>query len=139
MQIAPCDRSGIYELIEIRIIKFGVYLNFWEVLQVIWKRKIRKRLYPYPLHWARDRHWAGPAAQLCGWQGDVEGALREGATQRGKQIGPKPFPLNLTGGPARSPLPLTGGPPASWRGGRPLPPARGRAGEAERTPALVRR
>ena len=42
VQIAPCDRSGIYELIEIRIIKFGVYLNYLGILQYLWKEKGRK-------------------------------------------------------------------------------------------------
>ena len=119
-------------------------MNIWEILQVFGKRKKiqRKGGYTYAMHWVQHSaavYWASPAARLRGRGGDVEGALWEGVTQRGKRIGLKPFPLNPTGGPARSPLPLMGGPPASWRGGRPLPPARGRAGEAERTPALVRR
>ena len=44
VQIAPCDRSGIYELIEIRIIKFGLRINNLWILQVIWEKKIRKGL-----------------------------------------------------------------------------------------------
>ena len=43
MQIAPCDRSGIYELIEIRIIKFGLRINNLWILQAAQKRKRGKR------------------------------------------------------------------------------------------------
>ena len=70
-------------------------MNIWEILQIIWEKKIRKRLYPYSAHWARDRH--GPA-QLRGWQGDVEGAMN-GVRLRCAESGftPGPSPLKRAG------------------------------------------
>ena len=59
---------------------FGVYLNIWEIFEVDWKNKEKRKDKGYTLTAHRARlsaavHWAGPAARPRGRQGDVEGVF----------------------------------------------------------------
>ena len=72
-------------------------MNIWEILQIIWEKKIRKRLYPYSAHWARDRH--GPA-QLhgCARAVDAGGVLGGNTPSPSEGVsGQSPCPLNEAG------------------------------------------
>ena len=94
-------------------------MNIWEILQIIWEKKIRKGLYPYSPHWARDRYWAGPAARVAGRRrrcprgvrlhcrdtGDVEPAS---TCQRGPVAGPLTSGARLSGSSSTSRAGATG-------------------------------